>query len=224
MDRLHHLVGCSHPYSCSIPIQTCQVIQRGLPVILTESDSRLRRPPHLLTLSLLLFTLVSSTTGLIHSYTPHQALAILHLTALYASRLSVPGLAIFLLLLYRSPQYSPTFTVTALLLQKGPLLSLTTLLLLLTPYSPSHFLVFGPTQDVLSLVINSVALIPTLVCLILISQSHNNSVSDNSKNDRKCKNKNGNDSSSQRLRHTTLLILLAVSMFTSIALSLHRFS
>ena len=123
--------------------------------------------------------------------------------------------------------------VTALLLQKGPLLSLTTLLLLLTPYSPSHFLVFGPTQDLLSLFINLVALIPTLLCLILISRSHNNSPTENSKDDRTCNNNtslcnnNNNNkessSSSQRLRHTTLLILLAVSMFTSIALSLHRF-
>ena len=190
----------------------------------------------MLTLSLLLFTLVSSSVGLIHAYTPNQALALLHLTALYASRLSVPSLAIFLVLLYRSPQYSPTVAVTALFLQKGPILSLTTLLLLLTPYSPTHFLVFGPAQDVLSLVVNFVALIPTLVCLILISKSHNNDTT-NSKNDRKCNNGNNTSfcdnnnnnkessgsSGSQRLRHTTLLILLAISMFTSIALSLHRF-
>ena len=199
------------------------------PLILTKN--RLRRPPHLLTLALLLFTLVSSTLGLIHSYEPHQALAILHLTALNASRLSVPCLGIFLVLLYRSPSYSPTFAITALLLQKGPLLSLTTLLLLLTPYSPSHFLVFGPAQDLLSLVINFVALIPTLICLILISRSINNSTTV-SNNDRKSSSNNNNvndiifvnkDSDNQRLRHTTLLILLAVSMFTSIALSLHRF-
>ena len=197
-------------------------------------QNRLRRPPHLLTLALLLFTLVSSTLGLIHSYQPNQALAILHLTALNASRLSVPCLGIFLVLLYRSPSYSPTFAITALLLQKGPLLSLTTLLLLLTPYSPSHFLVFGPDQDLLSLVINFVALIPTLICLILISRSINNSTKDSNKNnDGKSIANNNNvndiifvnnkDSDNQRLRHTTLLILLAVSMFTSIALSLHRF-
>ena len=182
---------------------------------------------------MLLFTLVSSSAGLIHSYTPHQALAVLHLTALHASRLSIPGLGIFLVLLYRSPQYSPSFATTALFLQKGPLLSLTTLLLLLTPYSPSHFLVFGPAQDVLSLVVNVVALIPTLICLILISQSHSSNSTD-CKTDRKHSFNDGNntsfhnnnnkeESSSQGLRHTTLLILLAISMFTSIALSLHRF-
>ena len=187
---------------------------------------------------MLLFTLVSSSAGLIHSYTPHQALAVLHLTALHASRLSIPGLGIFLVLLYRSPQYSPSFATTALFLQKGPLLSLTTLLLLLTPYSPSHFLVFGPAQDVLSLVVNVVALIPTLFCLILISQSHSSNTTTENRNDRKHSSNNGNntsfhnnnnnnnnkeESSSQGLRHTTLLILLAISMFTSIALSLHRF-
>ena len=206
--------------------------------------TRSSRPPQHITLSLLLLTLISSTAGLIQSYTPQPALAITHLTSLHASRLSVPCLGVFLILQQHSPRCYPTSTTNVVLLLVGPMFSLTTLLLLFTPYSPSHFLVFGPTQDILSLVVNFIALIPSLICLVILSRpitkrsphcktkeetqkfNTDTCTDPNATRDKESNNddENNNVSDSEQLQHTALLILLAISMFSSIALSLHRSS
>ena len=164
-----------------------------------------RRSPHLLTASLLLLTLLSSAAGLLHAFFHLPSLAILHLTALHASRLSVPGLAVTILLLTRSSAALSSPMATGLLLLSGPLLSLSTLLLLLTPYTPTHFLAFGPSQDYLSLAVHTTSLLPTLVCLLLLSRAAQPSLT-----------------GLQVFRHSTLLLTLATAMFTSISLSLGR--
>merc|ERR1719222_1779861 len=112
-----------------------------------------QRPPHLLTTSLLILSLISSTAGLLHTLLLHPALALLHLTALHASRLSTPFLALHLLLLARSSPNAFSPITTALLLLSGPILSLPPLLLLLAPFSPKNSLAFGPQQEYMSLAI-----------------------------------------------------------------------
>merc|ERR1719319_1642133 len=157
-----------------------------------------RRTPQLLTTSLLLLTLLSSTTALANSFLPHPALALLHLTGLHASRLATPCLALHLLLLTKGgPTTSSRWTTTALLLA-GPLLSLTTLVLLLAPYTPSSQLwQFGHPQVVVSLLVHLASLLPPLACLLrlpTLPSSH---------------------TGLQVYRHTLLLIILSTAMFAS---------
>jgi hypothetical protein len=164
-----------------------------------------RRAPNLLTLSLLLLTLLSSGAGLLLAYLPHPGLAILHLTALHASRLTTPALALRLLLLARGSTALSSPAATALLLLTGPLLSLSTLLLLLTPAPPSQVLAFGPHQDYLSLGVNLSALVPTLACLALLTRRPPTSLP-----------------GVHIFRHTLLLLALATAMFVSLGLALGR--
>ena len=163
------------------------------------------RPPHLLTTSLLLLTLASSTAGLLHAHLLHRALALLHLTALHASRLSTPFLALHLLLCARSsPTASSPFT-TALLLVSGPILALPTLFLLFAPYTPHHSLAFGYQQDYMSLAVHIIALFPTLICLLQTTRTPPAPLPER-----------------QVFRHTLLLTTLAAAMFTSIAIAVGR--
>ena len=159
------------------------------------------RALHLHTAVMLLLTLISSTAGLLHMLLPHPALALTHLTALHASRLATPALALHILLLVRGS--TPSTTTTALLLLSGPLLSLTTLVLLLFPYTPDHFLPFGETQDLVSLALHLLALLPTTSLLFLSSRRQQPQLPGH-----------------QVFRHTLLLLLLTTTMFTSVALSL----
>merc|ERR550517_772964 len=127
------------------------------------------RPPHLHTTIILVFTLVSATGGLLHRFHPVPSLAVTSLTALHATRLATPALALNLLFLVKGSTLSRL--ASGLLLLPGPLIALLTLLLLLAPYSNSHFLPFGVSQDELSLGIHCVALAPTLFCLLLLTRS-----------------------------------------------------
>merc|ERR1719175_91258 len=89
--------------------------------------------------------------------------------------------------------------------------SLSSLLLLLTPYSPKDFMSFGSSQDYLSIAINLLALTPILACIFLLSKRHGIG---------------GGPRASlpgiQMFRHTLLLGCLSVAMFTSIALAVGR--
>jgi len=107
---------------------------------------------------------------------------------------------------------------SGLLLLPGPLIALITLLLLLAPYSTSHFLPFGPSQDELSLLIYCLALAPTLICLILLSKeaSPSRETTDKEEGSSPCL------IGVQIFRHTLLLLSMATAMFTSIALSIGR--
>merc|ERR1719319_906114 len=91
--------------------------------------------------------------------------------------------------------------LTALLLA-GPLLSLTTLVLLLAPYTPSSQLwQFGHPQVVVSLLVHLASLLPTLACLLrlpTLPSSH---------------------TGLQVYRHTLLLVILSTAMFASITLA-----
>ena len=100
---------------------------------------------------------------------------------------------------------------SGLLLLPGPLLALLTLLLLLAPYSTSHVLPFGSSQDELSLGVHCLALAPTLVCLLLLSKECSPS-----REDSPCL------TGVQIFRHTLLLLSMATAMFASIALSIGR--
>ena len=164
-----------------------------------------QRPPHLLTTSLLILTLISSTAGLLHTLLLHPALALLHLTALHASRLSTPFLALHLLLLARSSPNAFSPITTALLLLSGPILSLPTLLLLLAPFSPKNSLAFGPQQEYMSLAIHTLALFPTLMLLLQTTRTPPAPLPER-----------------QVFRHTLLLTTLAAAMFTSIAIAAGR--
>jgi len=186
---------------CIISIPSCIII-----ISIFLYQSRWRQPPHLLTIAMVLLTLLSSIAGLVVAYIPMSALALLHLTALHASRLSAASLALYLLLLTRSSTIISSPLTILLFIITGPFLSFATLLLLLTPYSPTHFLSFGPSQDHLSLVIHSIALLPTLICLFLLSR----------------KGISTSLPGKQIFRHSLLLLILATAMFFSMALSLGR--
>ena len=164
-----------------------------------------QRPPHLLTTSLLILTLISSTAGLLHSFLLYPALALLHLTALHASRLSTPFLALHLFLLARSSPTAFSPITTTFLLLSGPILSLPTLLLFLAPFSPKNSLAFGPQQEYVNLAINSLALIPTLMLLLQNARTPPAPLPER-----------------QVFRHTLLLTILATAMFTSIAIAAGR--
>lgn len=165
-----------------------------------------QQPSHLLTTSLLLLTLISSTAGLLHPLLLHRALALIHLTALHASRLSTPFLALHLLLLARWSPTSFSMTTTALLLLLGPLLSLPTLFLLLAPYSPKNSPAFGLQQEYMSLAMHTLALFPTLILLLQNTRTQPNAPLPER----------------QVFRHTVLLTTLAAAMFTSIAIAVGR--
>jgi len=94
---------------------------------------------------------------------------------------------------------------------------LLTLLLLLAPYSTSHFLPFGSSQDELSLGIHCLALAPTLCCLLLLSKEASPSRESTDKEE-------GSTCvpGVQIFRHTLLLLSMATAMFASIALSIGR--
>jgi len=122
---------------------------------------------------------------------------------LHASRLAIPALALNLLVLVRDKSMS--LLVRGLLFLPGPLIALFTFLLLLAPYSTSHFLPFGASQDELSLAVHCLALAPTLVCLLLLSKEGSPCLP-----------------GLQIFRHTLLLLSMATAMFASIALSIGR--
>ena len=177
------------------------------------------RPPHLHTTIILVFTLVSATAGLLHRFHPIPSLAVAHLTALHASRLATPALALNLLCLVRGST-SLSRLASGLLLLPAPLIALLTLLLLLAPYSTSHFLPFGSSQDELSLGVHSLALAPTLFCLLLLSKEASPEIRESTGKEE------GSTCSSlpgvQIFRHTLLLLSMATAMFASIALSIGR--
>ena len=177
------------------------------------------RSQHLITMTLLLLTLVSSTAGLHNAYQPHPALALIHLTALHASRLVTPGLAIHIVLLTRLPKALTHPITIILLLLTGPLLSLSTLLLLLTPYSPHHHSVYGPMENHLTLTINMVALFPTVICLMILGKTSEGA---NEKEATTKKDLKSSLLSHQMFRHTLLLLAFAISMFTSCSVALAR--
>jgi len=172
------------------------------------------RPPHLHTTIILVFTLVSATAGLLHRFHPIPSLEVAHLAALHASRLATPALALNLLCLVRGSSMSRL--ANGLLLLPGPLIALLTLLLLLAPYSTSHFLPFGSSQDELSLGIHCLALAPTLICLLLLSKEGSPSRESPGKED------SPGLPGVQIFRHTLLLLSMATAMFASIALSIGR--
>merc|ERR1719400_471990 len=95
------------------------------------------RGAHLFTVSLLLLTFISSTAGLLHHFFHLPELALTQLTAFHASRLSVPFLALFLLVLTKNPLSPPSLKTTVLLMVPGPLLSLSTLSSCLSPTPPT---------------------------------------------------------------------------------------
>ena len=161
------------------------------------------RPPHLLTISLLLLTLISSVASLVNSSLPHPTVALLHLTTLHATRLATPCLALHLLLVTRASSAASSRAITTILLLAGPLLSLTTLVLLLAPYQPeSQCWPFGHPQVMVSLMVHTIALLPTLTCLLFLTTPPPCS-----------------KPAHQVYRHTLLLIILSTAMFASITLA-----
>jgi predicted permease len=167
-----------------------------------------RRGLHILTTGLLLLTLLSSTAGLLHTYYPARpGLALTHLTALHASRLAAPALALSLLQRARGSTALASPAATLALLLAGPLLALPTLLLTQrAPYSPARSPPFGPAQETLGLAVDAASLLPTLLCLTLYSRPQPRPA----------------PPGAQLFRHSLLLLTLAAAAFTSIALSLGR--
>jgi len=201
---------------CILSIASCFIIltlflyqsrlfqSNRIPVYFGETASMLwLQSPHLLTTSLLLLTLLSSTACLLDAYIHHPILSLIHLTALHASRLSTVGLALKLLTLAKSSTFLSSRFSTILLLITGPLLSLTTLLLL-TANTPSYHS-FGIAKYYLNLLVNTVCLLPTAICLFLLGKSKHNSLP-----------------SVQMFRHNLLLLAMAAAMFSSIAVALGR--
>ena len=145
----------------------------------------------------------------------HPSLALIHLFFLHASRLAAVSIALHLVVLARSYSSSSTssssFSVSGLVFLLAPLLSLSSLLLLLTTYLPKDFMVFGSSQDYLTIGINLLALTPILTCIFLLSKRHG---------------LGGGARVSlpgvQMFRHTLLLMGLSVGMFTSVALAVGR--
>ena len=161
------------------------------------------KAPHHHTTIILVFTLLSAIAGLLHRFHQIPILAVAHLAALHASRLAIPALALNLLMLVKGTSVS--LLLRGLLPLLGPLIALFTFLLLLAPYSTSHFLPFGASQDELSLAVHCLALAPTLFCLLLLSKEGSPCLP-----------------GLQIFRHTLLLLSMATAMFASIALSIGR--
>jgi len=194
------LVSSDHSWiDCILSIGSVALV---LAIILSR---QWRRGPHLFTLSLLLLTFVSSTAGLLQHFFQLPSLALTSLTALHATRLSTPFLAFFLLRLTQNPMSPPSLRSTILLMLPGPFIALSTIFLLLVPYSPEDFVVFNMSQDLVSLAVHIVALFPTLTILLLIFRLPPASLPD-----------------SQVFRHTILVASLAAASFFSLALSLGK--
>ena len=194
------LVSSDHSWiDCILSIGSVALV---LAIILSR---QWRRGPHLFTLSLLLLTFVSSTAGLLQHFFQLPSLALTSLTALHATRLSTPFLAFFLLRLTQNPMSPPSLRSTLLLMLPGPFIALSTIFLLLVPYSPEDFVVFNMSQDLVSLAVHIVALFPTLTILLLIFRLPPASLPD-----------------SQVFRHTILVASLAAASFFSLALSLGK--
>ena len=195
------LVSSDHSWiDCILSIGSVALV---LAILLSRPSWR--RGPHLFTLSLVFLTFVSSTAGLIDHFFHMPSLALTSLTGLHATRLSAPFLAFFLLRLTQNPLSPPSLRTTLLLILSGPLIALPTFFLLLEPYSPEDFIVFNQSQDLVSLAVHTVALIPTLVILLLIFRLPPASLP-----------------GSQVFRHTILVATLAAVSFFSLALSLAK--
>ena len=195
------LVSSDHSWiDCILSIGSVAIV-----LAILFSRTSWRRGPHLFTLSLLFLTFASSAAGLLHHFFHLPSLALTSLTALHASRLSAPFLAFFLLLLTRDPLSPPTIRATFLLMVPGPIIALSTFFLLLVPYSPEDFIVFSMSQDLVSLAVHTVALLPTLTFLLLIFRLPPASLP-----------------GSQVFRHTILVASLAAACFFSLALSLAK--
>ena len=191
------LAGRDHSWvDCIISITSCTI------VLLLFLLRRTKRPPPF-TWTVLLLTFLSSALGLVTSFTPLPALALCHLTALHASRLSCPALALTLLLRARESSAFTSPPSSLALLLAGPVLSLSSLLLLQTDYIPYSFRSYGPHQEHLSVAVNLLALLPTLFCLFLLSRSPHTSLA-----------------GLQVFRHSLLLLSLSLAMFTSVLHSL----
>merc|ERR1719391_92820 len=194
------LVSSDHSWiDCILSIGSVALV---LAIILSR---QWRHGPHLFTLSLLLLTFVSSTAGLLQHFFQLPSLALTSLTALHATRLSTPFLAFFLLRLTQNPMSPPSLRSTILLMLPGPFIALSTIFLLLVPYSPEDFVVFNMSQDLVSLAVHIVALFPTLPILLLTFRLPPASLPD-----------------SQVFRHTILVASLAAASFFSLALSLGK--
>merc|ERR1719397_189930 len=195
------IVSSDHSWiDCILSIGSVAIV---LAIILSRPSWR--RGPHLFTLSLLFLTFVSSTAGLLQHFFQLPFLALTNLTALHATRLSAPFLAFLLLRITQNPLKPPSLQTTLLLMLPGPLLALSTFFLLLAPYSPEDFIVFSMSQDVVSLAVHTVALIPTLTILLFIFKLPPASLS-----------------GSQVFRHTILVAVLVAASFFSLALSLGK--
>merc|ERR1719341_1281083 len=196
------LVNSDHSWiDCILSIASVALV---LTILLSRASWR--RGPHLFTLVNFLFlTFVSSTAGLINHFFPMPSLALTSLTGLHATRLSAPFLAFFLLRLSRNPLSPPSLRTTLLLMLPGPLIALSTFALYLAPYSPEDYIVFNQSQDLVSLAVHTVALLPTLAILLLIFRLPPASLP-----------------SSQVFRHTILVATFAAISFFSLALSLAK--
>jgi len=189
-------------HQCIVIYSILSIVAAPL-VLIIMTRKGWRRTPQLLTTSLLLLTLLSSTTALANSFLPHPALALLHLTGLHASRLATPCLALHLLLLTKGGPTTCSCGTTTTLLLAGPLLSLSTLMLLLSPFTPSsQFWQFGHMQVVVSLLVHLASLLPTLACLLRLPATLHSS-----------------HTGLQVYRHTLLLVILSTAMFASITLA-----
>ena len=179
-----------------------------------------RRPPssHQFSMLMLLLTLLSATCGLLHYLAPWPPLLLLHLTSLHASRLTTPCLTFHLYSLVRSQQDLTSPPILHLLLL-GPLFSISTLLLLLSPYSPENILPFGELQDRLNLAIQVTSLLPTLLFLLLLSKAKRYQGSEEQLG---LLVRGVRREGIQLFRHTVLALLLSTAMVVSISLSMAR--
>merc|ERR1719209_1287060 len=191
------LVNSDHSWiDCILSIGSVALV---LAILLSRASWR--RGPHLFTLSLLFLTSISSTAGLIDHFFHMPSLALTGLAGLHATRLLAPFLAFFLLRLTQNPLSPPSLPTTLLLILPGPLIALSTFFL----WGEEDFIVFNQSQDLVSLVVHTVALLPTLAILLLIFRLPPASLP-----------------GSQVFRHTILVATFAAISFFSLALSLSK--
>jgi len=198
-ESLEALARADHSWiDCIITIVSCIII-----LYFFISKKRILHSPHLQTSVIILLTLISSSTCLLHTYIHVSILPALHLTALHASRLITIGLAVKLLTIARSSSTLSNRIVNIFLII-SPLASFFTFLLLLCDYNKSYY-AFGLYQDYFSLAFNIVSLIPTSACLFLL-----------------CRSEHAPLPGIQMFRHSLLLLALSTAMFSSIVVSLGR--
>jgi len=251
MDKAQFLVNLM---SFQYDVCLFSIIGIMLIAIIFVISKRYMRMPHSITMSLLVLSLETAIGGLIWSDGNKSNVwkryleVILHLHGIYSCRLSTGSLAITLKL-FGSNRHLLNRRLSIALVSAGPIAAaiLVGMLVVFLPLSEDFgedlMLAFGSVQDYVNIVVLSISMVVSLICLTMMQRSEmeaNGSIEENlvgkscpaltftagekcDKNEDEENDKTTSETySPQMFRHTLLLMLLCSSMFSGIALSICR--